>query len=104
MDAHPAEISVRRAPCEKALTEHLSGRSDVTQKLVSRGIDLLKMTVIGIVGAALWAFANGYQGGAIASKKVPPWPQCQGGRRYPVYRWVMCVVLYISIGCLAVKT
>ena len=51
---------MRLAQCEKTLAERSSGHSDVKQKLVSGGIDLLKLAVIGIGGAAVWAFANGY--------------------------------------------
>ncbi len=56
------EFEMRLALCEKALTERSEGRSDVKQKLVSSAIDILKLAVIGIGSAAVWAFANGYHG------------------------------------------
>ncbi len=39
-----------------------SGRIDVKRKLTGGVIDLLKIAVIELVGAALWTFANGYRG------------------------------------------
>jgi hypothetical protein len=56
------EIEMRLARCEEQLRASASGRSDVRQKLVGSGIDLLKAGVIALVGAAAWAFANGYRG------------------------------------------
>ncbi len=53
-------LEMRLSLCEKTLEERSEGHSDVKQKLVSSGIDLLKLAVIGIGGAAVWAFANGY--------------------------------------------
>ncbi len=53
-------LEMRLSLCEKTLAERSSDRSDVKQKLVSGGIDLLKLAVIGIASAAIWAFANGY--------------------------------------------
>ncbi len=56
------EVEMRLAHCEKALTERSEGHSDVKQKFVSAAIDILKLAVVGIGGAAAWAFANGYKG------------------------------------------
>ncbi len=53
-------LEMRLSLCEKTLEERSEDHSDVKQKLVSSGIDLLKLAVIGIGGAAVWAFANGY--------------------------------------------
>ncbi len=55
-------FDMRLALCEKILAERSSGRSDVKQKLMGGAIDLLKLALIGIGGAAAWAFANGYHG------------------------------------------
>ncbi len=60
VDARLVEISMRLAPCEKALAERSSGHSDVKQKLIASAIDILKLAIIGIGSAAVWAFANGY--------------------------------------------
>ncbi len=56
------EFEMRLTLCEKALAERSSGHSDVKQKLIAGAIDILKLAVIGIGSAAVWAFANGYKG------------------------------------------
>ncbi len=56
------EFEMRLARCEEQLKASTSGRMDVKRKLTGGVIDLLKMAVIAIAGAALWAFANGYRG------------------------------------------
>lgn len=56
------EFEMRLARCEEQLKASTSGRMDVKRKLTGGVIDLLKIAVMGIVGAALWAFANGYRG------------------------------------------
>ena len=55
-------MEMRLALCEKALAERSEGHSDVKQKLVAGAIDILKLAIIGIGSAAVWAFANGYHG------------------------------------------
>jgi exonuclease VII large subunit len=61
-DVRFTQLEMRLAQCEKDLEERSSGRSDVKQKLVSSAIDILKLGIIGIGSAAVWAFANGYGG------------------------------------------
>lgn len=61
-DVRFERLEMRLAQCEKALAERASGHSDVRQKIIGSIIDLIKLAVVGIGGAAAWAYANGYQG------------------------------------------
>ncbi len=60
-DVRSTQLEMRIAQCEKALAERSSGRSDAKQKMVAAAIDILKLGIISIAGAAVWAFANGYK-------------------------------------------
>ncbi len=59
-DVRFERLEMRIDHLEKAQAERSSGHSDVRQKIIGSVIDLIKLAVVGIGGAAAWAFANGY--------------------------------------------
>ncbi len=61
-DVRFKEIEMRLDRCEEQLKTSASGRMDTKRKLTGGMIDLLKIGVLAIIGAAMWAFANGYKG------------------------------------------
>lgn len=54
------QLEMRLAHCEKTIASSVSGRFDIKQKLVNTAFDVLKLAIVGILGAAYWAFMNGY--------------------------------------------
>ncbi len=62
VDVRFTQIEMRLDRCEEQLKTSASGRMDTKRKLTGGMIDLLKIGVLAIIGAAMWAFANGYKG------------------------------------------
>lgn len=59
-DVRFVQLEMRLAQCEKTLASSVSGRFDIKQKLMSTAFDVLKLVIIGVLGAAYWAVINGY--------------------------------------------
>lgn len=56
------QFEMRQAQMEKTLSALLASKTDIKQRALGIAFDVVKLGVMGIIGAAGWAFANGYKG------------------------------------------
>ncbi|MCD8350093.1 MAG: hypothetical protein LUC93_05705 [Planctomycetaceae bacterium] len=61
-DVRFVQIEMRLDQTDKAVTDLISGRTDLKQRIVTIAFDLIRFATVGVLGAACWAFMNGYKG------------------------------------------